>query len=223
MKSIGRLTLVRQTFPMPQNTTQRCVKHNHRINTSLCDPKNPKAQQLEVSFGFGESGLLFKRSVAGNQRTVSASWLGCYFRFYLLIQISGRSLLEKSSEWLPHHHTSSPSSNASSSVTLTHYSDTEICPSIFSSPRLAVDWQQVILIHSLALKTHKIHFGSVPSSLSTVPGYLLPSLTTLICFHHLYQILNDQLFLLSSHSVSHAASWQEILRSLSLCSLLLFF
>uniref|UniRef100_H3CDN2 Uncharacterized protein n=1 Tax=Tetraodon nigroviridis TaxID=99883 RepID=H3CDN2_TETNG len=47
MKSIGRLTLVRQTFPMPQNTTQRCVKHNHRINTSLCDPKNAKAQQLE--------------------------------------------------------------------------------------------------------------------------------------------------------------------------------
>lgn len=50
MKSIGRLTLVRQTFPMPQNTTQRCVKHNHRINTSLCDPKNAKAQQLEVRF-----------------------------------------------------------------------------------------------------------------------------------------------------------------------------
>lgn len=49
MKSIGRLTLVRQTFPMPQNTTQRCVKHNHRINTSLCDPKNPKSHQLEVS------------------------------------------------------------------------------------------------------------------------------------------------------------------------------
>lgn len=49
MKSIGRLTLVRQTFPLPQNTTQRCVKHNHRINTSLCDPKNAKAQQLEVS------------------------------------------------------------------------------------------------------------------------------------------------------------------------------
>ncbi|XP_044229832.1 glutamate receptor ionotropic, delta-2 isoform X2 [Thunnus albacares] len=49
MKSIGRLTLVRQTFPMPQNTSQRCVKHNHRINTSLCDPKNPKAQQLEIT------------------------------------------------------------------------------------------------------------------------------------------------------------------------------
>ncbi|KAF7659842.1 hypothetical protein LDENG_00291930 [Lucifuga dentata] len=49
MKSIGRLTLVRQTFPMPLNTTQRCVKHNHRINTSLCDPKNPKAQQLEIT------------------------------------------------------------------------------------------------------------------------------------------------------------------------------
>lgn len=49
MKSIGRLTLVRQMFPMPQNTTQRCVKHNHRINTSLCDLKNPKAQQLEIT------------------------------------------------------------------------------------------------------------------------------------------------------------------------------
>lgn len=56
MKSIGRLTLVRQTFPMPQNTTQRCVKHNHRINTSLCDPKNPKAQQLEVSW-FGHMSV----------------------------------------------------------------------------------------------------------------------------------------------------------------------
>ncbi|XP_077457545.1 glutamate receptor ionotropic, delta-2 isoform X1 [Stigmatopora argus] len=49
MKSVGRLTLIRQTFPMPQNTTQRCVKHNHRINTSLCDPKNVKAQQLEIT------------------------------------------------------------------------------------------------------------------------------------------------------------------------------
>lgn len=99
MKSIGRLTLVRQTFPMPQNTTQRCVKHNHRINTSLCDPKNPKAQQLEVSFGFGESGCLFKRPVEGSQKIVGARWLGRYIRFYPLIQISGSSLLE---EWHPH-------------------------------------------------------------------------------------------------------------------------
>lgn len=61
MKSIGRLTLVRQMFPMPQNTTQRCVKHNHRINTSLCDPKSPKAQQLEVSF-FGDlSRVMIKK------------------------------------------------------------------------------------------------------------------------------------------------------------------
>lgn len=67
MKSIGRLTLVRQTFPMPQNTTQRCVKHNHRINTSLCDPKNPRAQQLEVSwfiylFFLGGRSVIFHKS-----------------------------------------------------------------------------------------------------------------------------------------------------------------
>ncbi|KAI1900231.1 hypothetical protein AGOR_G00047870 [Albula goreensis] len=49
MKSIGRLTLVRQTFPMPQNSSQRCVRSNHRINTSLCDPKDPKAQTLEIT------------------------------------------------------------------------------------------------------------------------------------------------------------------------------
>ncbi len=48
MKSIGRLTLVRQTFSFPQNSSQRCVRNNHRINTSLCDPKDPKAQTLEV-------------------------------------------------------------------------------------------------------------------------------------------------------------------------------
>uniref|UniRef100_A0A8C2C164 Glutamate receptor, ionotropic, delta 2 n=1 Tax=Cyprinus carpio TaxID=7962 RepID=A0A8C2C164_CYPCA len=49
MKSIGRLTLVRQTFPLSQNSSQRCVRSNHRINTSLCDPKDPKAQMLEIT------------------------------------------------------------------------------------------------------------------------------------------------------------------------------
>ncbi|XP_047656148.1 glutamate receptor ionotropic, delta-2 isoform X2 [Tachysurus fulvidraco] len=49
MKSIGRLTLIRQTFPLPQNTSQQCVRHNHRINNSLCNPKDPKAQTLEIT------------------------------------------------------------------------------------------------------------------------------------------------------------------------------
>ncbi|CAL8331179.1 unnamed protein product, partial [Arctogadus glacialis] len=49
MKSIGRLTVIRQTFPMPPNATQRCVKSNHRINGALCDPKNAKSQQLEIT------------------------------------------------------------------------------------------------------------------------------------------------------------------------------
>ncbi|KAI7797652.1 glutamate receptor ionotropic [Triplophysa rosa] len=49
MKSIGRLTLVRQTFLLPQNSSQRCVRSNHRINNSLCDPKDPKAQMLEIT------------------------------------------------------------------------------------------------------------------------------------------------------------------------------
>ncbi|XP_066500137.1 glutamate receptor ionotropic, delta-2 isoform X1 [Hoplias malabaricus] len=49
MKSIGRLTLIRQTFPLPQNSSQRCVRNNHRINNSLCDPKDPKAHTLEIT------------------------------------------------------------------------------------------------------------------------------------------------------------------------------
>ncbi|KAK3539794.1 hypothetical protein QTP70_013221 [Hemibagrus guttatus] len=49
MKSIGRLTLIRQTFPLPQNTSQQCVRNNHRINNSLCNPKDPKAQTLEIT------------------------------------------------------------------------------------------------------------------------------------------------------------------------------
>ncbi|XP_065103260.1 glutamate receptor ionotropic, delta-2 isoform X2 [Paramisgurnus dabryanus] len=49
MKSIGRLTLVRQTFLLPQNTSQRCVRNNHRIDNSLCDPKDPKAHTLEIT------------------------------------------------------------------------------------------------------------------------------------------------------------------------------
>ncbi|XP_076859713.1 glutamate receptor ionotropic, delta-2 isoform X3 [Brachyhypopomus gauderio] len=49
MKSIGRLTLIRQTFPLPHNASQRCVRNNHRINNSLCDPKDPKAQTLEIT------------------------------------------------------------------------------------------------------------------------------------------------------------------------------
>lgn len=48
VKSIGRLTLIRQTFPLPQNASQQCVRNNHRINNSLCNPKDPKAQTLEV-------------------------------------------------------------------------------------------------------------------------------------------------------------------------------
>ncbi|KAK6494274.1 glutamate receptor ionotropic [Huso huso] len=48
-RSIGRLTIIRQTFPMPQNTSQRCNQGNHRISTSLCDQKDPYAQNMEIT------------------------------------------------------------------------------------------------------------------------------------------------------------------------------
>lgn len=47
-RSIGRLTIIRQTFPVPQNISQRCFRGNHRISSTLCDPKDPFAQNMEV-------------------------------------------------------------------------------------------------------------------------------------------------------------------------------
>ncbi|XP_077156988.1 glutamate receptor ionotropic, delta-2 isoform X2 [Paroedura picta] len=48
-KSIGRLTIIRQTFPVPQNISQRCFRGNHRISSSLCDPKDPFSQNMEIT------------------------------------------------------------------------------------------------------------------------------------------------------------------------------
>uniref|UniRef100_A0A8C5LYS9 Glutamate receptor n=1 Tax=Leptobrachium leishanense TaxID=445787 RepID=A0A8C5LYS9_9ANUR len=48
-RSIGRLTIIRQTFPVPQNVSQRCFRGNHRISTSLCDPKDPFSQNMEIT------------------------------------------------------------------------------------------------------------------------------------------------------------------------------
>ncbi|XP_060103036.1 glutamate receptor ionotropic, delta-2 isoform X2 [Heteronotia binoei] len=48
-KSIGRLTIIRQMFPVPQNISQRCFRGNHRISSSLCDPKDPFSQNMEIT------------------------------------------------------------------------------------------------------------------------------------------------------------------------------
>uniref|UniRef100_A0A8C0T299 Glutamate receptor n=3 Tax=Canidae TaxID=9608 RepID=A0A8C0T299_CANLF len=62
-RSIGRLTIIRQTFPVPQNISQRCFRGNHRISSTLCDPKDPFAQNMEGGVSgltgeleFGENG-----------------------------------------------------------------------------------------------------------------------------------------------------------------------
>ncbi|CAI5784662.1 glutamate receptor ionotropic, delta-2 isoform X2, partial [Podarcis lilfordi] len=48
-KSIGRLTIIRQSFPVPHNISQRCFRGNHRISSSLCDPKDPFSQNMEIT------------------------------------------------------------------------------------------------------------------------------------------------------------------------------
>ncbi|XP_074206194.1 uncharacterized protein LOC141574629 isoform X3 [Camelus bactrianus] len=47
-RSIGRLTIIGQTFPVPQNISQRCFRGSHRISSTLCDPEDPFAQNVEA-------------------------------------------------------------------------------------------------------------------------------------------------------------------------------
>ncbi|XP_072351425.1 glutamate receptor ionotropic, delta-2 isoform X2 [Scyliorhinus torazame] len=48
-RSIGRLTIIRQTFPLSLNTTHRCFRGKHRISPSLCDPKDPYKNNMEIT------------------------------------------------------------------------------------------------------------------------------------------------------------------------------
>ncbi|KAG8454198.1 hypothetical protein GDO86_000728 [Hymenochirus boettgeri] len=72
-RSIGRLTIVRQTFPVPQNNSQRCFRGNHRISSSLCDPKDPFSQNMELGSWnpfTGLNGSLTDRKLENNMRGV---------------------------------------------------------------------------------------------------------------------------------------------------------
>uniref|UniRef100_A0A4W3IEC0 Glutamate receptor n=1 Tax=Callorhinchus milii TaxID=7868 RepID=A0A4W3IEC0_CALMI len=48
-RSIGRLTIIRQIFPMSMNNTHRCIRGKHRISPSLCDPKDPYNHNVEIT------------------------------------------------------------------------------------------------------------------------------------------------------------------------------
>uniref|UniRef100_A0A667ZY89 Glutamate receptor n=1 Tax=Myripristis murdjan TaxID=586833 RepID=A0A667ZY89_9TELE len=47
--SLGRMTIIRQIFPMWRDTNIRCMRNNHRISSLLCDPQEGYLQSLEVS------------------------------------------------------------------------------------------------------------------------------------------------------------------------------
>ncbi|CAK6984655.1 hypothetical protein L3Q82_000930, partial [Scomber scombrus] len=45
--ALGRMTVIRQIFPMWKDTSARCMRHNHRISSLLCDPQEGYLQNLE--------------------------------------------------------------------------------------------------------------------------------------------------------------------------------
>ncbi|XP_036402753.1 glutamate receptor ionotropic, delta-1 [Megalops cyprinoides] len=47
--ALGRMTVIRQIFPLWRDTNVRCVRNNHRISSLLCDPQEGYLQSLEVS------------------------------------------------------------------------------------------------------------------------------------------------------------------------------
>lgn len=46
--SLGRMTIIRQIFPLWRDTNVRCMRNNHRISSLLCDPQEGYLQSLEV-------------------------------------------------------------------------------------------------------------------------------------------------------------------------------
>ncbi|XP_018522103.1 LOW QUALITY PROTEIN: glutamate receptor ionotropic, delta-1 [Lates calcarifer] len=47
--ALGRMTVIRQIFPLWKDSSTRCMRHNHRISSLLCDPQEGYLQNLEVS------------------------------------------------------------------------------------------------------------------------------------------------------------------------------
>ncbi|TRY96316.1 hypothetical protein DNTS_011819 [Danionella cerebrum] len=45
--TLGRMTVIRQIFPLWRDTNIRCMRNNHRISTLLCDPQEGYLQSLE--------------------------------------------------------------------------------------------------------------------------------------------------------------------------------
>ncbi|XP_058666517.1 glutamate receptor ionotropic, delta-1 isoform X3 [Ammospiza caudacuta] len=47
--ALGRMTVIRQIFPLARDNNQRCMRNNHRISSLLCDPQEGYLQMLQVS------------------------------------------------------------------------------------------------------------------------------------------------------------------------------
>lgn len=47
--ALGRMTVIRQIFPLSKENHQRCLRNNHRISSLLCDPQEGYLQMLQVS------------------------------------------------------------------------------------------------------------------------------------------------------------------------------
>ncbi|GAA6093972.1 glutamate receptor ionotropic, delta-1 isoform X1 [Tachysurus ichikawai] len=47
--ALGRMTVIRQIFPLWRDSSVNCMRNSHRISSLLCDPQEGYLQSLEVS------------------------------------------------------------------------------------------------------------------------------------------------------------------------------
>ncbi|KAK1793437.1 hypothetical protein P4O66_011426 [Electrophorus voltai] len=73
--SLGRMTVIRQIFPLWRDTNIRCMRNNHRISSLLCDPQEGYLQSLEVSISVGVGIPAVPGVVRGPDATVSSLYL----------------------------------------------------------------------------------------------------------------------------------------------------
>ncbi|XP_008301542.1 glutamate receptor ionotropic, delta-1-like [Stegastes partitus] len=75
--ALGRMTVIRQIFPLWKDSSTRCMRQNHRISSLLCDPQEGYLQNLEGNITGLTGTMDFKDS--GSNSHVQFEILGSSF------------------------------------------------------------------------------------------------------------------------------------------------
>uniref|UniRef100_A0A8C4R8I3 Ionotropic glutamate receptor L-glutamate and glycine-binding domain-containing protein n=1 Tax=Eptatretus burgeri TaxID=7764 RepID=A0A8C4R8I3_EPTBU len=69
----GRITVLRQAFPAPQQPSQHCIRNRHHISPQLCNPQDPAYSVPKVSSRYIYDSVLLL-SMAFHQKLEDRKW-----------------------------------------------------------------------------------------------------------------------------------------------------